>query len=315
MTNPNNAIGTNGAFGGRTSVNAFNDNLAIYTSRGILSGFAVSPDSGMKVVVGGDGTTRDVAIAEDNIGNKTTINNISESPVSITIDGAPVSNSRIDAIVAYVDNPAQGSATETDNPSACGLIAVKGTVSASPSAPDENAIRTAITADGASGTTAYYVVLGYITVGAGTTDITSNMIEQGSSVEMGAKLPPASVDSNELDWSTIETITTNSNGTAIKYQNGIMVCYKVYASGTLTTDATYGITTWTYPVAFIEDPCVQVNSTRESNGYSLLIPRLNNISSVSYQTTWTKITSSSTTPGITSTTLNTVCYYAIGKWK
>ena len=69
MTNPNNAIGTNGAYGGRTSVNAFNDNLAIYQGRGILSGFAVSPNAGMSVAIGGNGTTRDVAIAEDNIGN------------------------------------------------------------------------------------------------------------------------------------------------------------------------------------------------------------------------------------------------------
>lgn len=180
MTNPNNAIGTNGAYGGRTSVNAFNDNLAIFQGRGVLSGFVVSPNAGMSVAIGGDGSTRDVAIAEDNIGNKTTINNISESPISLTIAGAPASNSRIDAIVAYVDNPAQGSATETDNPSACGLLDVQGAVSATPSQPDENAIRTAITADGASGSTAYYVVLGYITVANGTTDITSEMINQSS---------------------------------------------------------------------------------------------------------------------------------------
>ena len=80
MTNPNNAVGTNGAFGGRTSVNAFNDGLASY-SAGIMSGWACEPSSGLTVVLGGDGNTRDVAIAEDNAGNKTTINNI----FSITI--------------------------------------------------------------------------------------------------------------------------------------------------------------------------------------------------------------------------------------
>ena len=53
MTNPNNAVGTNGALGGRTSVNAFNDNLAIYASRGIVSGWTVSPSSNMTVSVGG----------------------------------------------------------------------------------------------------------------------------------------------------------------------------------------------------------------------------------------------------------------------
>lgn len=180
MTNPNNAVGTNGAYGGRTSVDAFNDALALL-SGGVLSGWACTPDSGLTVAFGGDGTSRDVAIAVDNAGNKTTINNISGSPISVTVGAAPNANSRIDAVVAYVDNPPTGSATATDNYGACGLIVVAGAVSATPVQPNESAIRTAITADGASGTTAYYVVLAYITVATGTTDITSGMIDQSTS--------------------------------------------------------------------------------------------------------------------------------------
>ena len=183
MTNPNNAVGTNGAFGGRTSVNAFNDDLASYTA-GILSGWACEPDSGLTVALGGDGNTRDVAIAEDNAGNKTTINNISGSPISVTVGSAPSTNSRIDSIVAYVDNPPTGSATVTDNYGACGLIIVAGTASATPTAPNESAIRTAITADGASGTTAYYVVLANVTVASGTTDLTSDNIKLGNSAKI-----------------------------------------------------------------------------------------------------------------------------------
>ena len=178
MTNPNNAVGTNGAFGGRTSLNALNDGLASY-SAGILSGWACSPSSGLTVVLGGDGNTRDVAIAEDNAGNKTTINNISGSPISVTVGNAPNNNSRIDSIVAYVDNPPTGSATATDNYGACGLIVVAGTVASSPVAPNESAIRTAITSDGGSGTTAYYVVLANVTVASGTTDLTSDDIADG----------------------------------------------------------------------------------------------------------------------------------------
>ena len=49
-----------------------------------------------------------------------------------------------------------------------------------PVAPNESAIRTAITADGASGTTAYYVVLATITVATGTTDISATDIKAGS---------------------------------------------------------------------------------------------------------------------------------------
>ena len=192
-TNPNNAVGTNGAFGGRTSVNAFNDGIAGY-SAGILSGWACAPDSGLSVVLGGDGNTRDVAIAEDNAGNKTTINNISGAPISVTISSAPASNSRIDSVVAYVDNPPAGSSTATDNYGACGLIVVAGTVSSTPSAPRESAIRAAITADGASGTTAYYVVLANITISSGTTDLTSSNISQSSRAQITA---------NNIDCATL----------------------------------------------------------------------------------------------------------------
>lgn len=205
-TNPNNSVGTNAAFGGRTSVNAFNDGLAGYT-RGILSGWACSPDSGLTVALGGDGNTRDVAIAEDNAGNKTTINNISGSPVSVTIGAAPASNSRIDAIVAYVDNPATGSATVTDNPSACGLIAVSGTPAASPVAPNESAIRQAITADGASGANAYYAILAYITIANGTTDITTNMI---TSVPATSTVTP---QQHQKSFSTVVTAKAVMNVT------------------------------------------------------------------------------------------------------
>lgn len=203
MTNPNNAVGTNGAFGGRTSVDAFNDGLASY-SAGIMSGWACEPSSGLTVILGGDGNTRDVAIAEDNAGNKTTINNISGSPISVTVGAAPNSNSRIDSIVAYVDNPPTGSSTATDNYGACGLIVVPGTVASTPVPPSESTIRTAITADGASGTTAYYVVLANVIIANGTTDIDSTMIKAGEQATVGAPnlgFNISTVDSN--GWTKI----------------------------------------------------------------------------------------------------------------
>lgn len=194
MTNPNNAVGTNAAYGGRTSVNAFNDVLGVFGSRGILSGWACVPSSGMTVALGGDNEVRDVALAMDAIGNKTTINNISEAPVEVTLAAAPSTNSRIDSIVAYVAKPPEGSDTAVDNPAAAGLITVSGSVSGSPSAPSESAIRTAITADGASGTTAYYVVLANITVVASTTVVTADMISAG---------PSAVVKSGNIDFATL----------------------------------------------------------------------------------------------------------------
>ena len=183
MTNPNNAIGTNAAYGGRTSVNAFNDDLAAY-NRGIMSGWQCVPNTGLTVSVGGVSGTRDVAIAEDNIGNKTTINNISFAPVNVSLAAAPVANSRIDLIVVYVDGSPDGTAEDVDNPSACGIIAVKGTAAASPVEPSDSDIRDAITADGASGSTAYYTVLASVTIASGVAEITSAMISGGVRSEL-----------------------------------------------------------------------------------------------------------------------------------
>lgn len=195
MTNPDNAVGTNAAYGGRTSVNAFNDNLSAY-SRGVMSGWGCTPAGGLVVSLGGNGTERDVAVAEDNIGNKTSINNISGSPITLTMSAAPGAGTRIDSIVAYVDASPQGEATVTDNYGACGLIVVQGTPSSTPTAPSDNDIRSAITSDGASGPTAYYAVLANISMASGTTDITENEIAAGAA---------AALASQNLDFATYST--------------------------------------------------------------------------------------------------------------
>lgn len=205
MTNPNNAVGTNGAYGGRTSVNALNDSLGAFSSRGIVSGWKCIPSTGMTVVVGGTSGIRDVAVAQDNIGNKTTINNISAAPISVTISAAPATNKRIDLIVAYVSNPPQGSSTVVDNPAACGLIVVTGTAAATPTAPNDSAIRTAITADGATGTNAYYVIIAQIQVNAGISSITSNYITTGDN---------AVVKFSSLDLSPLKQYASQNTGTA-----------------------------------------------------------------------------------------------------
>lgn len=217
MTNPDNAIGTNAAYSGRTSVKAFNDVLSAFTP-GIVSGWNCQVDSGLTVNLGGSGYIRDVAIAVDNAGNKTSINNINAgTEVAVTLDSAPASDSRIDAIVAYVDNPPQGVATTADNPGTCGIIPVSGTVSADPQAPDENAIRTAITLDGASGTTAYYVVLATVLVPTGTTDLAPSYITQGdqavlTTLSSAANITMTNVDPGEgVDLAPNEFIGVYSN--------------------------------------------------------------------------------------------------------
>lgn len=215
MTNPNNAIGTNAAFNGRTSPNALNDIAASLTS-GIVSGWTCSPKAGMTVQLGGSASVRDVALAEDNAGDKLTINNRSGAPVEVTLSGAPATNNRIDAIVAYVDNPSTGDDTTTDNPSTCGIIAVSGTVAANPVAPNDTAIRAAITTDGATGGVAYYVILATILVGTNVTTIGSGVITQGNAAQSlaaiadgsvtTAKLADDAVTSQKVDWTTMPAV-------------------------------------------------------------------------------------------------------------
>ena len=263
-TNPNNAVGTNAAYDGRTSVKAFNDGIGAY-SRGILSGWACSPNTGMTVSLGGDGTTRDIAIAEDVSGNKISVNNISESPISVTMSAAPATNSRIDLIVAYVDNPPQGSATSIDNPGACGLIKIDGTAAADPAAPNDSAIRTAITADGASGSTAYYVVLATITIASGTTDLTSDNIAAG---------PSAGIGSQNIDFTTFDCNSSTSSGYYLL--GNLQFCWGS-AEVTISMDPYSEVSkTFTFAQPFSSTPTIMVSNGDLSNNcgeYTLISNR------------------------------------------
>lgn len=209
MTNPNNAVGTNAAYSGRTSPNALNDILTSFT-KGIVSGWECSPKTGMTIQIGGTANTRDVALAEDNSGNKLTINNRSGAPIEITLSGAPSTNNRIDAIVAYVDNPSTGDGNTTDNPTTCGIIAVSGSVAANPTAPTEATIRAAITTDGATGGSAYYVILATILVGTNVTTIGSGVITQGAQVVTLGTASQALNGLNDLiqKFNLSDTVTT-----------------------------------------------------------------------------------------------------------
>lgn len=220
MTNPGNALGTNGAYGGRTSVDAFNDVLAGYDGPGILQGWQVVPKDGMTIALGGNGVSRDVALAQDDVGNKTTINNRSGQPVDLTLAAAPNLGQRIDVIVAYVNNPPEGTNTAIDNPGACGLIDVQGEVVANnPVVPDEDAIRTAIGEDGGSSTTSYYVVLATVAIGEGVTDLVADDITPGHKRGMGtvdAMLDPNSTNpvENKVITEKIQEIEDEIDGAA-----------------------------------------------------------------------------------------------------
>lgn len=231
MTNPNNSVGTNGAFGGRTSVNALNDVLAAFSGAGIVSGWKCVPSSGMTVSIGGQSSTvRDVAIAEDPYGNRTTINNILASPVSITISAASASSNRYTSIIAYVNSPTNADDTTLDNPSVVGLIAVDGTAQSSPSVPSESTIRTAITADGGTGSAAYYVKLADIYVEAGLTTVTSSYIDQEWRSARFSRTMQARLYyyGNNQSYTTTATTSAVTLQTIIPQETGV---YMVFCDG------------------------------------------------------------------------------------
>lgn len=288
MTNPNNAIGTNAAYSGRTSPNAFNDITASFTA-GIVSGWECVPKTGMTVKLGGVAGTRDVALAEDNAGNKLTINNRSGAPVEVTLAGAPSTNNRVDAIVAYVDNPSTGDDNTTDNPTTCGIIAVSGTVAANPTAPSEATIRSAITTDGATGGTAYYVVLATIYVGTNVTTIGSGVITAGAISKSQLEAEPAddsvttnkladgAVTSEKIDWTTALEIvgtTTGDFNYGIKFADGRLICLQRY-SWTGKSSTTQGsvfvisgvMTPKNYAVEFTGMPAVSATYSTSPGSY------------------------------------------------
>lgn len=232
-TNPNNAVGTNGAFGGRTSVNALNDVLAAFNGSGILSGWKCVPSSGMTVAIGGqDNDIRDVAIAEDPYGNRTTINNISQAPISVTISPSSTSSPRYTSIVAYVNSPTNASDTTLDNPTVVGLIAVDGTATTTPTKPTDAQIRTAITTDGGTGSAAYYVKLADIYVEAGLTIITADYIVQEELETAPSSVMQAKPYANGNNYSytttatsadiTLQTLTIPENGVYFVFCDGWM---------------------------------------------------------------------------------------------
>ena len=216
-TNPNDIVRVRARANGRASVyeaNAWCQSL----SQGVLDGNGViqNTSADMNVLVGGTSSKPDVVIASNPSGYKVALDIVGQQAVAIT---APASNKRITSIVAYTDDLSLASTDTniTGSPSSCGLIVVNGTASASPSAPDDATIRTAITADGATGSQACYCVLAEILVDHTTTTITNSLIDNKiSGVNQIADL---AVKSNSIDFTTLEACdfaVANGNSMTIK---------------------------------------------------------------------------------------------------
>ena len=203
------SLGFASRLGGRGSVTAEQAAAQMY-SNGIVSGFVVSPatpTANMTVKVGGVAGTPDVMVATNAVGNNVFLKNRNTDAFTLSMT-APASNSVIYAIVGFTDDLSVATTDATsisDNPSKCGLIAVAGTSAASPVAPSDAQIRTAITSAGFTGSQAAYGVLGYVTLASTTTTITAPNISQ-----VGCTTPLSVAKIN--GGSTAGVLTTNASG-------------------------------------------------------------------------------------------------------
>lgn len=220
MTNPNNIVRVSSRNNGRASVYEGNSNMSIQPySQGLLSGNGVKQNTSadMNVLVGGSPSNPDIVIATAPSGYKIVLDIVGQQAIQLT---APASNSRITSVVAYTDDLSVQS-TQTNvpgSPLSCGLILVNGTSAASPTAPSDSDIRSAITADGATGSQAAYSVIANITVASNTTTITNAIIS----------IRQSRISTSKMDGgSTAGVLATDGNGNVtprpITNKNGIFV--------------------------------------------------------------------------------------------
>ena len=204
MTNPDNIVRVRARNGGRASVYEANGWAQAYTS-GLLEGNGVTQNTSadMNVLVGGSPSKPDVVLAENPAGYRIALDLVGQQAVAIT---APASNSRISAIVAYTDDLSLATTedTVTGSPASCGLIVVNGTAGSTPAEPTDAQIRTAITADGATGSQAAYCVIATILVENTTTIITDSLITIND-VSLAAN---NMVGANNINFSTFNQSST-----------------------------------------------------------------------------------------------------------
>lgn len=120
---------------------------------------------------------------------------------NVVITTAPVSNSRIDAIVAWCDPSVVTTATP-NSPGALKFSAIVGTVAGSPVAPLDAAIQTAL------GSTIAWTRLGNVTVGTSVTSIvTANISDKRTAVSLRAALAANSVADSQISGVSASKLT------------------------------------------------------------------------------------------------------------
>lgn len=227
MTNPNNIIRVRARNGGRASVYEANGWAQTF-STGLLEGNGViqNTSADLHVLVGGQASKPDVLIAENPAGYKIALDIVGQQAITIT---TPASNSRISAIVAYTDDLSLSTDqdTVTGSPASCGLIVVNGTAASSPVAPTDAQIRTAITADGATGSQAAYCVIATITVSSATTTITDSIINiNRATINVANNVADGSITASKMDFETSTATLSFSNTHVGNYAQGPLTIEK-----------------------------------------------------------------------------------------
>jgi len=231
MTNPDNIVRVRARNGGRASVYEANGWAQAYTS-GLLEGNGVTQNTSadMNVLVGGSPSKPDVVLAENPAGYRIALDIVGQQAVAIT---APASNSRISAIVAYTDDLSLATTedTVTGSPASCGLIVVNGTAGSTPAEPTDAQIRTAITADGATGSQAAYCVIAIILVENTTTIITDSLITINNVTLAANKI----VQANNIDFATMPSNYSETEiDTGYTWINGKAIYKKTIDFGALS---------------------------------------------------------------------------------
>ena len=243
--NGNTQFGTASPNGQVNTDGWLDQSVASSYSAGILSGFAVAPQStnGFGLNVGGTAGTNDVAVAVNSNGDRDTLGGHSALSYVVTLPGAPGTSgqSQVYSIVAYKDTTVTSAVQNGVDSVGVTYVAGTAATTGSQAAPTDSQIRAAI----ANGSTMFYAVVANVTLAYGATSISAGNISQTIATLHISNIPNLN-----------QTITTTTNsGSAGGSMNtislfGLKIAYGV--TNTITAGANSGSSTMvvTFPAGF-----------------------------------------------------------------
>ena len=192
-----------------------------------------------------------------------------DAKATVTVATSNPSNPRIDAVVLYVDL-SEDTTNTSNNPGIAKLKAVTGNPAASPSNPSDATIKSSI------GSSNPYIILAYVLVGAGVTQITtSNVTDARTFVTIA---PANSVTTGNITDSSVTTAKLASKAVTTSKINGGTT------AGVLTTNASGSVSAT--PVQYIEQTTLNPQLTVSTSGLYRIDASLFGYSSTVVDTTF-----------------------------